>query len=218
MRGAVVEARVSGGITTAMAAAALRRADVAGRADPAAGAAIRAQLFDRILAGIHRYFTRMVRDPVEAEECVQRTLVELERSLREGTYDPERSFNASMWLKARTAWAAWCRERERRPRSLPDDYGVTAAGAAPPEKSEVASVERRLDAETVLAEVRRRLGDEAHEAFVLYYEGELTLNEVAEALGRDRKTVSRRIADAHALIDRLLGRSPAPGEGQGASR
>jgi RNA polymerase sigma factor (sigma-70 family) len=195
-----------------MAAAALRRADLEGRTDPAAGARIRAELFERILARIHRYFSRMVRDPVEAEECVQRTLVELERSLREGTYDPERSFNAWMWLKARTAWAAWCRERERRPRSLPDDFGLAASGGAAgaQEGREVASVERRLDAETVLAEVKRRLGDEAHEAFVLYYEGELTLAEVAETLGRDRKTVSRRISDAHALIDRLLGRSGGP--------
>jgi RNA polymerase sigma factor (sigma-70 family) len=140
-------------------------------------------------------------------ECVQRTLVELERSLREGTYDPARSFNAWMWLKARTAWAAWCRERERRPAPLPDEVQLGAA----PDSPEVARVERRLDAEAVLAEVRRRLGDEAHEAFVLYYEGELTLAEVAETLGRDRKTVSRRIADAHALIDRLLGREPAAG-------
>jgi t-SNARE complex subunit (syntaxin) len=33
----------------------------------------------------------------------------------------------------------------------------------------------------------------------------LTLEEIAETLGRDRKTVSRRIAEAHGVIGRMLG-------------
>lgn len=178
------------GTTTGFAIAAARQDETA-----------RAALFERIIERMHRYFARMVRDPGEAEECLQRALIELDRTIQDGSYDPGRSFNAWMWLKARTVWAQWCREREKRPQTLPaEDVAIGArAGAGSP------SVERRLDAVTVLEEVARRLGDEWREAFLLYYEGDLTLEEVAETLGRDRKTVTKRIQEAHELIDRLLG-------------
>ena len=65
--------------------------------------------------------------------------------------------------------------------------------------------EQQLDAATVLAAIQTRLGPETHEAFVLYYEGGLTQAEVSETLGRDRKTIRKRLAEAHALIDELLG-------------
>ncbi|MGE0709740.1 MAG: RNA polymerase sigma factor [Planctomycetota bacterium] len=158
-----------------------------------------AALFERICARIQRYFLRMLRDPDAAADCLQRTLVLLEQSLRSGAYEPDRSFNTWMWLKARTVFAQHCRERERRPDPLEHE---------PPAPGDPArGVEERLDADTVLAEVRRRLGEEAYEAFVLYYEGGLTQAEVAAALERDRKTVRQRIQEAHTLIDSLLGRA-----------
>jgi RNA polymerase sigma factor (sigma-70 family) len=170
----------------------------------------RTALYDRVLTRIHRYFTRMVHDPSEAEECVQRTLVELERSLRAGTYDPDRSFNGWMWLKARTVWAGWCRERETRRRLLDSAEEREAARAGRPGHElpgDLASIEQKMDAEALLAAVRRRLGDETFRAFIHYYGGEKTLSDVAHMLGRDRKTIARRISEAHLLIDRLLGKS-----------
>lgn len=155
-----------------------------------------AALFERILRRVHRYFQRMVRDPHEADECLQQTMVLLEQSLVERKYEAGRSFNTWMWLKARTVFAQWCRERERRH----DVLAGEVAGRADP----LGTRERQLDSATVLAELRERLGEETYEAFVLYYEGGLTQAEVAEALGRDRKTVRKRIAEAHQLIDRLL--------------
>jgi RNA polymerase sigma factor (sigma-70 family) len=161
------------------------------------GAAKRAALYERVLERVHRYFRRVVRDPGEAEECVARTLAALERSLAgEGAaYDPARSFNGWLWLKAHTVYVDWCRERERKPAPLGDRE------PAAPERDPA----RKLDAETVLREVERRLGRETYEAFLLYYEGELTQREVGEVIGRDRETVAKRIAEAHALIDALLG-------------
>jgi RNA polymerase sigma factor (sigma-70 family) len=154
-----------------------------------------AELFERIAGRIYRYFSRTVWDPHEAEELAQRTLVELERSLRERSYDPARSFNAWMWLKAHTVFAQWCRERERRAGPLADEPAARAD----------ASVDARLDAEQVLREVHRRLGDETYEILVLAYEGELTQVEIAEAVGRDRKTVAARLSQARALALSLLG-------------
>ena len=68
------------------------------------------------------------------------------------------------------------------------------------------AVEERLDAAHVLEQVRERLGEETYEAFVLYYEGGLTQQEVADALERSRKTIRKKIAEAHDLIDSLLGK------------
>lgn len=154
-----------------------------------------AQLFEPIAARIYRYFSRTVWDPHEAEELAQRTLVELERSIREKSYDPARSFNAWMWLKAHTVFAQWCREREKRSEPL----------TAEPIAAKDGSVDAKLDAERVLREVHLRLGDETYEVLVLAYEGELTQVEIAEAIGRDRKTVAARLAQARALALSLLG-------------
>lgn len=179
--------------TTHLAAEAMRTGAPAARVAHAA-------LFERILERIHRYFRRMVRNPDEADECLQQTLMLLEESLRARKYDPDRSFNTWMWLKAHSVWAQWCRALERRPESLPE------APVADRRASGVHESERRADAAAVLEAVRERLGDEAYEAFVLYYEGGLTQAEISDALGRDRKTVRKRIQEAHALIDDLLGR------------
>lgn len=161
-----------------------------------------AALFERVITRIHRYFTKMVWDPNDAEECVQRTLVEVEKSLDSRQYDPDRSFNTWLWLKARTVYAQWCRERER----LPETRGEPDATTANPDPTHTTA--DRLDAVTVLTRMREELGDEVYEAFVLYYEGGLTMEEVASALDRDRKTIRKRIDAAHALADRLLKSSP----------
>jgi RNA polymerase sigma-70 factor (ECF subfamily) len=172
-----------------------RTTELAGEAfrEPEGSSERHAQLFERVAARIFRYFAKTVWDREQAEELAQRTLVELERSLRERSYDPARSFNAWMWLKAHTVFAQWCRERERRPEPL-------AAEPASP----ASDVDAKLDAEKVLREVQRRLGDETYEILVLVYEGGLTQVEVSEAIGRDRKTVAARLREARALAAQLL--------------
>ncbi|RMG12932.1 MAG: sigma-70 family RNA polymerase sigma factor [Planctomycetota bacterium] len=154
------------------------------------------ELFERILERIHRYFLKLLRDEHEADECLQETLMVLARSLREGKYDASKSFNTWIWIKARSIYAQYWRRRAKRPRTLPEH--VAAPG------SPVDDPSARADAAAVLEEVRRRLGEEAYEAFVLYYEGGLNKGEVAEVLGRDPKTVRKRISEAHALIEKLL--------------
>src|SRR5262245_12602249 len=86
-----------------------------GIAGAAAGAgAAHAALFERVLERVYRYFRKTVWDAGEAEECAQRLLLELARSLKEGRYDPARSFNAWLWMKAHSVFVDWCRERGRR--------------------------------------------------------------------------------------------------------
>jgi RNA polymerase sigma factor (sigma-70 family) len=179
----------SGPRTTELAGAAWR--------EPLDASARHGELFERIAGRIYGYFAKTVWDKLEAEELAQRTLVELERSLREKSYDPARSFNAWMWLKAHTVFAQWCRERQKRAAPL-------ASEPAAPEKASDA----RLDAELVLREVQRQLGDETYEILVLAYQSGLTNVEIAEAVGRDRKTVATRLREARELATRLLEGEP----------
>ncbi len=169
-----------------------------------AGAA-RAALFERVLGRVHRYFFRVIGDPDQAEECAQETLLLLERSLHEARYEAGRSFNTWIFLKAHQVYVAWCRRRERDARPLPPHLERGPADGARDD------VERRLDARALLEAVGRELGQETLETFVLRYEGGLTLDQVAEATGCERRTVSRRLARTHELIQARLGAGGAGG-------
>ncbi len=67
------------------------------------------------------------------------------------------------------------------------------------------SLERRLDAEALLNTVYQKLGSETYEAFVLYYYGELTQEEIGQIVGKNRNVVSRRIREARTLLKSLRG-------------
>lgn len=159
-----------------------------------------AALFERIINRMHRYFLRMIRNSHDAEECLSQTLVLLEQSLVHGKYEAGRSFNTWMWLKAHTVFAQWCRAHNKRMATLPDEGLVGGQKVS----EQVSSTDAALDAETILKRVRDDLGEEVYEIFVLYYEGGLTQAEVSVAVERDRKTVRKRLAEAHDLIDRLI--------------
>jgi len=155
-----------------------------------------AELFERIVGRIHSYFRKVVRDEVEAEDCLQETLTILVQSLKEGKYDPTRSFNTWIWVKARSVYAQWCRKRERRMATLTQDVA---------EKRDASDgVDRRLDAQAVLDALADQIGPESYEAFVLHYEGGLTRGEIAEVLGRDPKTINKRLEKAHEAVTRLM--------------
>jgi RNA polymerase sigma-70 factor (ECF subfamily) len=169
--------------------------ELAAEAGDATGQAL---LFERVLGRIHRYFFRLVAQPDQAEECVQETLLLLHRSLCEGTYQPGRSFNTWVFMKAHRVWVDWCRARAREQDREPPP-------PQPREPDPAQAVESRLDAQALLATLAERLGPETYEAFVLRYEGGLGLAELAEALDCNRRTISRRLERAHALFDELRG-------------
>jgi RNA polymerase sigma factor (sigma-70 family) len=170
---------------------------LAGQAlDGADARSVRALLFERVLDRIHRYFSRLIFSPEGAEDCAQQTLLRLERSLQDGTYDPQRSFNRWMWIKAHSVYVDYCRAHARQPAEpLPAD------ALAP----EPASADARLDAAALLELLRARLEPEDLEIFTLFFAEELTISEIAALVGRDRKTVRKRLDAAKAIALRALG-------------
>lgn len=154
-----------------------------------------AKLFERIFARVHGYFHKVLRDADAAEECFQETFTRLQESLTTAKYDPDRSFNAWVWLKARTVYVDYCRQRGR---------GMDALPEVVPSPHETSQLGRRLDAQTMLSRIEERLGHETCETFVLYYVGSLTQDEVAELVGCDPRTVRRRLKAAHEVIDETL--------------
>lgn len=192
------------GETTEIAASAFAGGD--------ASRAVRAALFERVIERIHRYFVKVVWDADAVDDCVQRTLLLLERSFQEGSYDPRRSFNRWMWIKAHSVYVDHCRERGRRMEPLPDEEQVADSGAAGGAArvgrapgAEQAAIDARLDAEAILARLRESLGAEAFEAFVLFYDEGHTVTDIAAILGRDRKTVRKWIDVGERQAVRLLG-------------
>jgi RNA polymerase sigma factor (sigma-70 family) len=161
---------------------------------PLASNAEQAALFERVAARVYRYFLKSVWDETEAEELAQRTFFLLTRSVRDGSYDAKRSFNVWLWMKAHSVFVDWCRERKRRPARLPTDPALAAHGRDP---------QLAAEADDILHHLHDRLGAEAHEIFVLRHEVELTQEEIAEATGRDRKTIAKRLAEAEQVVRRL---------------
>jgi RNA polymerase sigma factor (sigma-70 family) len=174
---------------------------LAGRAlDGDDARSVRALLFVRVMDRIHRYFSRLVFSREGAEDCAQQTLLALERSLQDGTYDPGRSFNRWMWIKAHSVYVDHCRAHARHPVEplQPEAVATTA-----PEVS--AHVDARLDSVTLLDTLRARLEPEDLEMFTLFYGEELTVSDIAALVGRDRKTVRKRLDEAKRLALRTLG-------------
>ncbi|MHC4391641.1 MAG: RNA polymerase sigma factor [Planctomycetota bacterium] len=162
-----------------------------------------ALLFERVMGRIHRYFRRTLSDPADAEDCAQETMLLIERSLKAGTYDKERSFNTWLWLKARTVFAQWCRRRERTlGKGKVEEHAPSGEGGAAPDGT--VRVAEQLDAEVLLGRVRQELGLEVYETFVLTYESGMSQRELAAALQIDPKTLRKQIAAAHRVIGRAL--------------
>ena len=182
--------------TTDLARSVIVEGSVEARAEHAA-------LFERIVARIHRYFCRLTPTVSDADDCLQRALLLLEESLCAGKFDPGRSFNAWMWLKARTVFAQWVRERQRQ------EHLREAGGAVVEARPEDPDPEQGTHTQALLRAVQARLGSETYETFLLYYEGGLTQAEVGEVVGRDRKTVRQRVRAAQDLL-RALMVEPAP--------
>jgi len=171
-----------------------------GRQDFEGSAVSNEELVERISRRLLAYFTRLV-GPAEAEDCLQETLVALQESFLKGRYDRQRSFNAWAWLKARTVYAQWCRTHQRLQRAVAEGAELQGETTQP---TPATRVDARLDASQLLDKLALAFGEETRELFVLYYEGDLSQDQVAELVGRDPKTVRKRLRAAHRFLEQAL--------------
>ncbi len=160
-------------------------------------------IFDRHFAAIHRYLARRVGTAL-ADELASETF--LQAFERRRFYEPTRE-TARPWLYG-IATNLMRQHRRRETRQLVA-YAKTAidpvcaddGGAS--ERSDAAATSRSLAAALAALNGRER------EAFLLLAWGELTYEEIAEALAVPIGTVRSRIHRAREKLQRALGSEPA---------
>ncbi len=156
------------------------------------------RLFERILPRLSNYFYKQVWRSDDVDELVSQTLLLLQRSLREKSYDPTRSFNAWLWIKAHTVFLKYLR------RLRSEKTAVPLFGLADPARPQEQIVDARHDARLLLEKLQAALGPEDYELFLLACDERLNLVEISQILGRARKTLRKRLQASLALARRLM--------------
>jgi RNA polymerase sigma-70 factor (ECF subfamily) len=162
----------------------------------------------RYLDTLHNYARILTRDPSEAEDLLQETLVRAYRGF--GSYD--RALSAKVWLLKimKNAHIDRCRRRQARPveEPLPDELGPdrSISGEIPLNPEEI--LLQRLAIDEVRAAIRR-LPPLWREAVELRDIEGLSYQEIAEVLGSPVGTVMSRLYRGRNLIRSLLLGHPA---------
>ncbi len=157
-----------------------------------------AELYDRYSRPMHRYFFRMLgRDAARADDFTQELFLKIIE--KPHLYDPERSFRT--WLYALAANMCKNEYRRKKPSAtgLPGANEAEAPGPGLPEQldRELFESSLRLAIDT-LAEPQRQ-------CFVLRYQEELSVAEIAAMLRCPEGTVKSRLHYALQKISERLG-------------
>lgn len=173
------------------------------RADPPAFG----EIFDRHASRIHRYLARRTSPVVADDVMAEAFLVAFERR---GTYDLERQ-DAAPWLFgiATNLLRRYHRHEVRALRAL----GRSAASdAVTGSMDEAALADTRIDLAAALVEVAsalRRMPQHQRDAVLLHAWGQLTYDQIAEALGVPVGTVRSRLHRARRTLRTDTRSSPA---------
>lgn len=155
-------------------------------------------LFERVREDVVRYFARRVARREDAEDLAQDSLTRLLAAVQQRAYKPYFSFRTYLRMVCGGVLYDHFRRAGLRRTELLDEAALPGAGPA-------ADPGERLDLETLIAELRERLGEEAYEVFVLHHVEGRTRKEIAAAVGLSRDTVRKRLEAAQALFARLTG-------------
>ncbi len=167
----------------------------------------------RYQAKVYRFGMKMCRDPEDAKDVLQETLLAMARSVR----DFRGASSLSTWLY--TIARSFCIKKRRRgaaePLGLRAVRDVDAAEVAHPGPTPEQDVENR-QVETVLAQAIAELVPIYREVFVLRELEGLSAPEVAEVLGITVDTVKSRLHRARLAIRAALAPLLGVGEGKAA--
>jgi RNA polymerase sigma-70 factor (ECF subfamily) len=161
-------------------------------------------LYARYAPAVLAFLTRMVRDPVLAEDLLQVTFLSVVRG--RGRYQPGTAVRAWVFAIAANAGRDALRRRRTRREDLTAEEAPSAPTAPPPDARDPAAAR-------VIEEALMRLPVEQREAVVLHKMHDLSFEEIAKTLGI---TVSAAKVRAHRGYHRLrellapldLGESP----------
>jgi RNA polymerase sigma-70 factor (ECF subfamily) len=165
-----------------------------------------AEVYDRFAPGIHWLAQGLLLGDVEtAEDVVVETMAAAAKDIRR--FDPRRS-SLSAWLYgiARRRVAAELRRRKRLKSPPPwAQLSMAEADKLGDRRDESAAVAERLDAGRQVAEIAAHLSDVEMTLLVLSSVEELSVKEMAQAIGRTEQAVHSALHRArHKARERLL--------------
>lgn len=149
-------------------------------------------LYERHRGGLYRFCLRMSRDSARAEEVFQDAWMNLINARER--YRVEARFKTFLYQIARNRMIDILRRDGAGFVSLDDEAGeaIAARLSAPAHEQPDRAVAMKRQLERV-ADAVERLPAVQREAFLLYEEGELTLEEIAQLTGVGRETVKSRL-------------------------
>lgn len=157
------------------------------------------KLLERHQARVYRFGMKMCRDPEDAEDVLQETLLAMARGIR----DFRGASSISTWLY--TVARSFCIKKRRRSKFAPDETSLDAAGSS--EIAALADLARAPDevlasrqVEQALEQAIRALDSMYREVLVLRDIEGLTAPEVAEVLGITAQAVKSRLHRARVAV------------------
>lgn len=154
-------------------------------------------LADMYRPTLHSLAMRMLRDPDDARDAVQETLLKAFRAIEE--FDPERPIKPWLCRICANCCVDAVRNRKRAPDPLGEHEYLLKDDAPSLEESAAASISKRIVLEAVF-----RLPDRYRDIIVMRHFRHMDVNEIADALNKPEGTVKSWLFRARALLKKDL--------------
>jgi RNA polymerase sigma-70 factor, ECF subfamily len=158
-------------------------------------------LYRRHKGGVYRYMLRQCRDAGVADELFQDVWMNLIRA--RASYTVQAKFTTYIYKLAHNRLIDHYRKQGQAAMVSFDDDSTDAPAVAEPAASPRDEPEKHLDIKQQAAQLLQLLGalpQAQREAFVMQYEGGMSVEEIAEATGVTRETAKSRLRYALAKI------------------
>lgn len=159
------------------------------------------ELYRRHKGGVYRYMLRQCRDAGVADELFQDVWMNLIRA--RASYTVQAKFTTYIYKLAHNRLIDHYRKHGQAALVSFDDDGDDAPALAEPVAAPRDEPERHLDIKQQAAQLLQLLGalpEAQREAFVMQYEGGMSVEEIADATGVTRETAKSRLRYALAKI------------------
>lgn len=166
-------------------------------------------VYERRREGLRRYFVRQTRSPELGSDLAQETWFKLLRACENGGYTAEAKFTTFLYKIGNNLFIDWFRKHGGN-RAMAQEEDMDSVGndeefwgqSSPDPERQLAEKERDQAVQAAIGS----LSPEQRETLLMQLEGDLSYDEIAEAMNTNRETVKTRLRYARAhLKKRLLG-------------